>query len=59
MAFGSEGELVGVGEGAALAAGPDLTGDTLSPGGTLNFQVVIEAVSAAPAEFRFFAEVVE
>lgn len=59
MAIGSEGDLVGVGEGVALAAGPDLTGDTLAPGGTLNFQIVIEAVSAAPAEFRFFAEVVE
>ena len=59
MAFGSEGDLVGVGEGATLAAGPELTGDALAPGGTLNFQAVIEAVSGAPAEFRFFAEVID
>jgi len=59
MAFGSEGDLVGVGEGVVLTEGPELTGSALAPGGTLNFQAVIEAVSAAPAEFRFFAELVE
>jgi len=59
MAFGNDGGLVGVGEGGALAEGPELTGSALAPGGTLNFQVVIEALSAAPAEFHFFAEVID
>ena len=58
MALGGEGGLVGVGQGAPLAAGPDLTGGVLAPGDSVHFQAVIEAVSAPPAKFQFFAEVV-
>jgi hypothetical protein len=50
IASDSLGYLVGVGDGFALGE------DLIPPGGVVPFTALIEAVSDAPAEFRFFAE---
>jgi len=50
MAFDTSGILVGVGNGS-------VTGEaSLSPGETIPIQAVLEAFSAVPASFQFFAE---
>jgi len=52
MAFDSAGELVGVGNGFVLS------GESLSPGMSVDFQAVLEAVSGEPANYLLFAEAV-
>ena len=52
-AYDEAGNLVGVGEGYLPDEG------NLAPGDAAAFQAVIEAVSAEPADFQFFAEVIE
>jgi hypothetical protein len=52
-AYDEAGSLAGVGEGYLPGEGD------LAPGGAAAFQAVIEAISAEPVDFQFFADVIE